>query len=137
MNAQARDRAHAIIQEMRQLGMQVRADTEASKVRFGPSGAMPWELRLRLREHKSDVLTLLAREAAEIAWRVAALRLQVPARGPIPFLIARQASRSLGEAPWCLSCGDTLAQGRQVRCSLCVRAIETVLTEVREVAKPA
>jgi hypothetical protein len=132
MNAQAREttEAQAIIQEMRRLGMQVQADPDAGKVRFGPSEAMPWELRLRLREHKPAMLALLTREASEIAWRVAAIRSQVPAKGPIPFLVARQtADTGVGR---CWSCGDALDAGRTVRCVLCVLAVEAVLNEVRE-----
>ncbi len=132
MNGQAHDSAQLIIQEMRRLGMQVRADPEAGKVRFGPSEVMPWELRLRLREHKPEVLALLTREAAEVAWRVAAMRPQVPARGPIPFLVA-QLWRLASDAPrCCLSCGEALGEGQQVRCSPCVQAVHIVLAEIRE-----
>jgi len=82
--------------------------------------------------HGTDKTDKTDAEASEIAWRVTVMRPQVPAKGPIPFLVAREASRSLGEPPWCLSCGDALAPGRTVRCVPCVLAIETALNEVRE-----
>jgi len=67
---------------------------------------------------------------AEIIWRVAAMRPQVPARGPIPFLVARHtADTSTGH---CWSCGDALDAERSIRCVPCVLAVEAVLNEVRE-----
>jgi hypothetical protein len=135
------DSAQTIIQEMRQLGMQVQADPDAGKVRFGPSEAMPWELRLRLREHKGAVLALLTREASEIAWRVAAMRPQVRANGPIPFLTARafpwrledaQAAVNGLMAPRCLSCGDPVDETRRPRCTPCAEAAMIVMNETRE-----
>jgi hypothetical protein len=74
-------------------------------------------------------------ETAEITWRVAAMRPQAPAMGAIPFLVARQnrpLSHAPGDPPRCLSCGDLLAEGRTIRCPLCVAAVEQVLNEVRE-----
>ncbi len=70
---------------------------------------------------------------AEITWRLAVMRPQVPLRGPIPFLVARETAASIGR---CLSCGDALAEGRSVRCAPCVRAVEAVLDEVRECVEP-
>jgi hypothetical protein len=132
-----------IIQDVRSLGMRLWAEeTEAGpKLLFRPKGIMPLDLFRRLVEHKPAVLALLAHEEAEIAWRAAAIRPQVPAKGPIPFLTCRAFPWTLEDAlavvegrrqPVCLSCGAQLAEGRQVRCALCVAAIEMVLNVVRE-----
>lgn len=69
---------------------------------------------------------------AEIIWRVAAMRPQVPARGPIPFLVARTWALEVDKAGRCMSCAQPLDAGRSIRCALCVAAIELVLNEVRE-----
>jgi hypothetical protein len=81
-------------------------------------------------EHVENGSAKSANNDPEIAWRVAVMRPQVPARGPIPFLVARETAHS--GAHVCLSCGDALAPGRIVRCGLCVAAIEQVLNETRE-----
>jgi hypothetical protein len=80
--------------------------------------------------YSTDKTDKTGAEASEIAWRVAAIRSQVPATGPIPFLVARQTTdTSVGR---CWSCGDALDVGRSVRCVPCVLAVEAVLNEVRE-----
>src|SRR5690348_9672495 len=55
---------------------------------------------------KAEVLALLAAEDAEVAWRAATMRPQIPPHGPVPFLTA-------GDVPieprCCQSCGNVLA----------------------------
>ena len=114
-------------------GLSVRAAGDRLVVR-GPRAAE--HLARRLLARKEEVLPLLhAEEAAqaEIGWRAAALRPQVPPSGPIPFLVARD---SVGANGRCLSCGDALEAGAQYRCRWCVRAVLLVLNEVREGVVP-
>ena len=111
-------------------GLSVHAAGDRLVVR-GPRAAE--HLARRLLARKEEVLPLLHAEAAEIGWRAAALRPQVPPSGPIPFLIARD---SVGANGRCLSCGDPLEAGAQYRCRWCVRAILLVLNEVREGVVP-
>ena len=78
-------------------------------------------------------------EEAEVAWRVAGMREQVPPAGPIPFLLARSELadtwRELGR-DHCHSCGDALPEGYAVgiapRCTWCQRAAELACNTVRE-----
>ena len=64
----------------------------------------------------------------DVAWRVDAMRPQIPSEGTIPFLVAQ-------EVPWrkgqCLSCGDPLPEGRKCRCLPCSRAAHLVIEEIR------
>jgi hypothetical protein len=55
----------------------------------------------------------------EVAWRVEAMRRQVPAKGSIPDLIARETPCRPGS---CLSCGDPLTANQHYRCRLCAVA---------------
>ena len=75
------------------------------------------------------MLTALAVEDEAVAWRVVAMRPQVPDRGPIPFLMARRPTVS---PEGCASCGDPLPRGWALRCVACTQAAWLVLHEVRE-----
>ena len=57
---------------------------------------------------------------AEVAWRLAAMRPQVPETGAVPLLIARPDAPT--PAGTCLSCGDPLSGGAVYRCRPCVEA---------------
>ena len=56
---------------------------------------VPEDLRAELRECRDDVM--------QVAWRVVAMRLQVPETGAIPTLVARP--ESLPARGSCTSCG--------------------------------
>ena len=115
-----------LLAEARAAGLEVGADDGRLVVR-GPRRAEPVAKRLLART--AEVLALLAAEDAEVAWRVAAMRRQVPGHGPIPFLVARDVRPEPGR---CLACGDPLRDGRSLRCAPCARAAWSVLHEVRE-----
>ena len=118
--------AVSALAEARAAGLEVRAEPGRLVVR-GPRRAEP--LAHRLLERTAEVLELLAAEDAEVAWRAAAMRPQVPVRGPIPLLVAREFAPVPGG---CASCGDPLSGGRPFRCGPCARAAWLVLHEVRE-----
>ena len=118
--------AVSLLAEARAAGLEVRAEPDRLMVR-GPRHAEP--LAKRLLERKGEVLALLAAEDAEVAWRLAAMRPQVPQRGPIPILVVRDFAPRAGG---CVSCGDRLVDGRLARCGACARAAWLVLHEVRE-----
>jgi hypothetical protein len=71
-------------------------------------------------------------QAGEIAWRVAAMRPQIPLRGPIPFLVARLDLVTSCAPGHCGSCGEPLHEGQRFRCSPCQEAAWLALNEVRE-----
>jgi hypothetical protein len=110
----------------RAVGLEVRAEADRLVVR-GPR--LHEEIARQLLDQKPIVLALLTEEEVELGWRVAAMRPQVPVRGPIPVLVAREIAVLPGH---CLSCGEPLALGRTVRCALCVRAAQMVLGWIRE-----
>ena len=118
--------ASAALAEARAAGLEVRAEADRLRVR-GPRSRE--DLARKLLERKQEVLALLAEEDAEVAWRGAAMRPQVPPRGPIPVLVAREVVPAPGCCP---SCGDPLGEGRSLRCGACARAAWLVLHEVRE-----
>jgi hypothetical protein len=57
--------------------------------------------------------------APEIAWRLDAMRGQVPSSGLIPFLVARNIQHAQGT---CQSCGDPIGVDQLYRCRPCVEA---------------
>jgi hypothetical protein len=120
------ERVARVLVEARAVGLDVRAETDRLVVR-GPR--LHEAIARHLLEQKPAVLELLAAEEIALAWRVEAMRAQVPLRGPIPMLVAREVAVSPGN---CLSCGEELAPRRTVRCALCVRAAQQVLGWVRE-----
>lgn len=120
------DAAVSLLAEARAAGLEVRLEAERLVVR----GPRSWEaLAERLLARKGEVLAALEVEDEALAWRVAAMRPQVPGTGPIPFLIARDEAPMPGR---CLSCADPLGPGRAYRCGSCARAACLVLHEVRE-----
>jgi len=110
----------------REAGLEVRVEADELVIR-GPRTQDA--LARQVLAEKPVVLALLSAEDADVAWRVAAMRPQVPRRGAIPMLIARQVTSSLGR---CISCGERLHEGVMVRCSPCARAAWVVLHEIRE-----
>lgn len=118
--------ALTVLAKARAAGLEVRAEPGRLVVRGPRSRA---ELAQRLLDRKAEVLALLAAEDAEVAWRVVAMRPQVPRRGPIPVLSARKVTPEAGR---CDSCGEPLGPGRSYRCGPCARAAWLVLHELRE-----
>lgn len=120
------ERVSAVLAEARAAGLEVRTEGERLVVR-GPRTLEP--LAQQLLAHKPVVMALLVEDASELGWRVAAMRAQVPRKGPIPFLVAREVERAPGR---CLSCGEALEVRQRYRCRACVRATQVVLGWVRE-----
>jgi hypothetical protein len=110
----------------RSAGLEVWAEADRLVVRGSP---VHERLARQLLNLKSSVLVFLAQQVAEVACRVAAMRPQVIARGPIPILRAR-------DTPWeagcCISCGDPLSENSMYRCSPCAQAAWLVLNEARK-----
>jgi hypothetical protein len=69
---------------------------------------------------------------ADVAWRMAAMRAQIPTRGAIPFLVALPEAETLFLPGHCGSCGDPLAERRRFRWAPCQEAAWLALNEVRE-----
>lgn len=61
----------------------------------------------------------------EISWRVEAMLSQIPNKGAIPFLVAREAVKP--QAGCCLSCGEPVGTGNAYRCAPCGRAANLAL----------
>jgi hypothetical protein len=118
-----------LLERLAERGVELAA--EGDRLRYRPREAVPPDLRAALAAHKPEILRLFSAEGDEVAWRAEAMRRQVPPRGAIPWLMAREEARTSPRGT-CLSCGDALAAGRRFRCGPCVRAVELVLNEVRE-----
>jgi hypothetical protein len=78
---------------------------------------------------KPAVLAALATETDEVAWRIAAMRPQVPASGPVPLLLARSGIHF--PLVSCCSCGDPLPAPHRYRCDPCTAAVIAVLEAAR------
>jgi hypothetical protein len=121
--------APEVLAELSRRGVEV--TIEGDRIRFRPQGAVTPDLRAALVEHKADLIRLLGTDDDEVAWRVAAMRPQVPRTGAIPVLLARPEAKTAPPGT-CVSCGDPLAQDRRSRCAPCASAVERVLNEIRE-----
>ncbi len=117
-----------ILAELHRRGIELTA--EGDRLRFRPQVAVTPELRAAMVEHKADLIRLLGPDD-EVAWRIAAMRPQVPPTGAILVLLARPEAKYAPEGT-CVSCGDPLVIGRRIRCAPCVTAVEWVLNDVRE-----
>ncbi|MDP9471142.1 MAG: hypothetical protein M3Q71_10825 [Chloroflexota bacterium] len=95
------------------------------------AGVLTPDLAATIKAHKLALIALLREEEAAIGWRVEAMREQVPAGGPIPFLVA--VPNVAPAAGVCLSCGETFELvGYVQRCRLCAVAAGRVLLASRE-----
>jgi hypothetical protein len=114
-----------LLRQARAAGLSVRADGDRLAVE-GPRRLEP--VARALLDAKPGILAALEREAREIAWRIEAMRRQLPERGAIPLLLARNVT---GRPPGsCCSCGDPLAPGDRFRCQPCTAAIIAVLEAI-------
>lgn len=112
-------KAGELLLELRSRGVLIEPAGDRLKV-DAPKGAITQELREALAACKSEVLAILAVDDREIAWRVDAMLPQIPDKGPIPFLVARDC---LNPGPNCCpSCGEPLNDYPGYICGLCSRA---------------
>lgn len=123
--------AAELLAEVRALGVELRAASDGSRILYHPRDALTPEWVERLRQHKPEVLALLSEVEAEVAWRVAAMRPQVPPRGAIGRLVARPDAPSVDAPRRCGSCGDPLPDDCRYVCALCQQAKWLVLNEQR------
>lgn len=89
-----------------------------------------------IQEHRQALVAELQRREqgsvehdSEVVRRVTAMRPQVPSRGPIPVLLARDV---IPASTGCISCGEPVSADRRYRCELCAQAAAIVLCETRE-----
>jgi hypothetical protein len=120
------ERVAAVLAEARAAGLAVRAEGARLVVR-GRRGQE--DLARQLLAAKPALLAILAEEERELGWRIAAMRRWVPARGPIPILVAREVVLAPGQ---CVSCGEVLQPGERMRCRWCVQAAWLALDQERE-----
>ncbi|MFT4037634.1 MAG: hypothetical protein QM692_05590 [Thermomicrobiales bacterium] len=110
-----------MLREAQAAGLLIQAEGDRLLVR-GPKRLQ--EVALEVLRHKPEILTLLAMERDEIAWRAARMQGQVLPGKPIPVLVARACPVGAGQ---CVSCGEDMAPGERVRCRWCVTAAQQVL----------
>lgn len=105
-------------------GAELTLDGEKLRVN-APKGTLTPDMLNQMDRFKPELIDLLK---SEIKWRVEAMRAQITAGKPVPFLIARKNSEKEGE---CLSCGDVLSSRNHVRCWFCEQASRKVISELR------
>lgn len=115
------DQGLTLLDQARVAGLHVRAEGERLIVR-GPRAAEAVAQQLLAR--KPELLTELAREQAEVRWRVEVMLGQITPGEPIGRLVARPGL--------CMSCAEPLTATQQHICGLCVRAKEQALNEALE-----
>ncbi|HEX6800530.1 MAG TPA: hypothetical protein VF116_22655, partial [Ktedonobacterales bacterium] len=133
--------------EARAVGLTLYRDGDELLIAGPRAEALP--LLDTLREYKPELLALLAREAREVAWRVAALRPYVarlgpldpirlpPVRAGVPPLVSQDpATGDYTYHKGCPSCGEPREAGQIFRCRACTRAHHLVLLELREGVVP-
>ncbi len=114
-----------LLRQARFAGLHVTADG-ATLVIEGPRRLEP--MAQTLLAAKPQVMRALAEEQ-EVAWRIDAMRPQVPSTGGIPLLLARPGVRP--RVGSCCSCGDPLGDEDRYRCVSCVAAAIAVLGVAR------
>ncbi len=100
------------------------------------AGVLTPDLAAAIKANKLALLALLREEEA-LAWRIDAMREQIPAVGPVPFLVAVP---NVASAPdTCLSCGDPIdLVGYVQRCRLCAAAaVRALIPPLQDIAQPA
>src|SRR5215203_2036918 len=112
-----------VLAELTRRGVEIAV--EGDRLRFRPQTAVTDDLRAALVEHKADLIRLLGPDE-EVAWRIEAMRPQVPRTGTIPILLARPEAKYAPRGT-CVSCGDPLTEERLIRCVPCVSAIVRLL----------
>jgi len=99
---------------------------KTTKAAFGTIGTCQKVEYAENSEAQSDVEPAASPiDEPEISWRVEAMLSQIPDKGAIPFLVAREAVEP--QAGCCLSCGEPLNQGNAYRCAACGRAANLAL----------
>jgi TubC N-terminal docking domain len=114
------------VAELRRQGLTLRP--EGDHIRVSPKSVLTPELRDALVARRPEILALLTSEDDQVAWRLEAMRRQVPTSGPIPFLVARDIQPAPGA---CQSCGAPLGADQPYRCRPCVEAATLTLREWR------
>ncbi len=101
---------------------------DGALVRLAAPEPLPDDIRAALRAHKPEIVAALsarALEEDEVARRVQAFREQMKtAPRWRPFMVLPGVKSEIGT---CLSCGNALPEGREIRCALCVEAAHIVL----------
>lgn len=123
-----------LLNELAVRGVELRAAPEGDGILFRPRLALDDALVRALSAHKTELMPLVAQTSSPaVAWRVMVMRAQMPARGPIPLLLARPQAPLLRDAPGrCGSCGDPREEGQRYVCRACQAAKWLVLNAVRE-----
>src|SRR3954469_14625727 len=103
-----------LLTELTRRGVEVAVDGDRI-TRFRLQAAVTPDLRAALIEHKADLIRLLDPMDDEVAWRIEAMRSQVPRKGTIPALLARPEARTSPRGT-CVTCGDPLPSDRPTRC---------------------
>lgn len=123
-------KADDLLLELYQREIYLSREGENLRYRAKPGKLTP-ELKEAVKEHKAVLLEFLSSSLessennADLAWRIAALRVLRPTTGPIGFLSARPNIHMRDDVKdICPSCGDPLpAIWRQrFRCTACTRA---------------
>lgn len=96
------------------------------------AGTMTPDLAAAVQPLKPALIAHLREEEAAVSWRAEAMREQIPAAGPVPFLAARPGIKA--NPDYCLSCADPIELvGYVSRCRLCVAAAGRALAPAAKV----
>ncbi len=122
--------APTLLADLRTRGVHLDVDGDQIRARFKGRTLDP-DLAAVIRANKPALIAHLQEEEAAISWRVEAMREQIPAGGPIPFLVA--VPNVVPAAGVCLSCGDAFELvGYVPRCRLCTVAAARALALAEE-----
>ncbi len=117
--------AAALLADLQTRGVRLYLAGDELRYKAKP-GAMTPDLAAALKPHKPGLITLLREEEAGISRRVEAMREQIPAGGPVPFLVAVS---GIPPSPnICPSCGEAFTPiGYTPRCYRCTVAAQRAL----------
>ncbi len=128
--------AASVLADLRARDVRLHVEGDQIRARFKGRTLDP-DLAAVIRANKVALLAHLQEEEAAISWRIEAMRPQIPAAGPVPFLAA--VPKVAPVVGVCLSCGDPIdLVGYVQRCRLCAAAaVRALIPPAQDIAQPS
>ncbi len=116
-----------LLTEAREKGLEVRAEGNRLVIE-GPVSLEP--LANRLIAEKPVILALLGANDPNVVRRIKAMQARAEGKGPLPLLTSCDLPHDTAGS--CVSCGDSLTEGRALRCQPCTHAAWLLCLELEK-----
>ncbi|MDP9471011.1 MAG: hypothetical protein M3Q71_10145 [Chloroflexota bacterium] len=117
--------AASVLADLRARDVRLHVEGDQIRARFKGRTLDP-DLAAVIKANKPALIAHLREEEAAVAWRIEAMRPQIPERGPVPFLVAVSGIPPSPDV--CVSCGEVFTPtGSNPRCPRCTVAAQRAL----------